>query len=206
MRRLLSLLTLVTLQTQAATLTLPETFTAVTVNDIEQPSHFFAKKTVLELAKGDHTIVIEYKDLFDGDDDHTTVRSKPIVLLFSLNEQEAANAKLSIKTLPLIEVEDAKAFVKKPKMTIVDQHNIEIVSVVESLTAFNSRRAFNAFEQTKASGRAKSRAVINKPISSCDVSNEQISLAQLKCVWSKSSKTDQEAFVHFILAQQYGVK
>lgn len=206
MRRLLSLLTLIALQTQAATLTLPETFTAVTVNDIEQPSHFFAKETVLELAQGNHTIIIEYKDLFDGDDDHTTVRSKPIVLLFSLSEQQAANAKLSLKTKPLLEVEDAKSFVKKPKITIVDQHNIEVKSIIESLTAFNSRRAFNAFEQNEERVQTKSRAVIKKPKSICDVSNEQVSLAQLKCVWSKSSKADQEAFVHFILAQQYGVE
>lgn len=196
--------------TKATVITIPENLIVESVNGVEQASSFFAKKTSIEVTKGDHILVLKYQDLFDGDDDHTTVRSKPFVVLFTLSSETDAKANIAVEMPMLDDVKTAKEFAKNPKVRLVGDDREEIASISESLLSFNAKEKFQQLPQSKKSHHQAVIKSKNRKTSSAmktsnhfDVSNQNVpQLEQLKSMWQQSSKAEQDAFVHYILAQQ----
>lgn len=210
---LFSLILLISVTVNASVITFPESIIVVSVNGVEQPSHFFAQQTTVELAEGDHILVLKYQDLFEGDDDHTNVKSKPFVLIFTLSQAQANNA-INVATPILDELKLAKSFAKSPEVSLMDENSNEINSINESLLSFNAK---SKFEQLTVPKTAKSNVVNNSTIvahmniaakKACngnEVENNS-QLEQLKCLWQTSNKAEQEAFIYYILEQQFILK
>ena len=213
---LFSLILLISVTVNASVITFPESIIVVSVNGVEQPSHFFAQQTTVELAEGDHILVLKYQDLFEGDDDHTKVKSKPFVLIFTLSQAQANNA-INVASTPILdELKLAKSFAKSPKVSLMDENSNEINSINESLLSFNAKSKFKQLTATKTHS-ANSKVVNNSAIvarmniaakkvcNNNEVENNS-QLEQLKCLWQTSNKAEQEAFIYYILEQQFILK
>lgn len=207
---LFTLILLISATVNASVITFPESIIVVSVNGVEQPSHFFAKQTTVELAEGDHILVLKYQDLFEGDDDHTKVKSKPFVLIFTLSKAQA-NSAINVATPILDELKLAKRFAKSPKVSLMDENSNEINSINESLLSFNAKSKFKQLTATKT---ANSKVANNNAIiasmntaakKACSGNEVEINsqLEQLKCLWQSSNKAEQEAFIFYILEQQF---
>lgn len=210
---LFSLILLISATVNASVITFPESIIVVSVNGVEQPSHFFAQQTIVELAEGDHILVLKYQDLFEGDDDHTNVKSKPFVLIFTLSQAQANNA-INVVTPILDELKLAKSFAKSPKVSLMDENSNEINSINESLLSFNAKSKFKQLTATKTANSkvvnnsaivARMNIAAKKVCNSNEVENNS-QLEQLKCLWQTSNKAEQEAFIYYILEQQFILK
>lgn len=206
---LFSLILLISVTVNASVITFPESIIVVSVNGVEQPSHFFAQQTTVELAEGDHILVLRYQDLFEGDDDHTNVKSKPFVLIFTLSQAQANNA-INVATPILDELKSAKSFAKSPKVSLMDENSNEINSINESLLSFNAKSKFKQLTAAKIANSkvvnnsasvARMKTAVKKACNSNEVDNNS-QLEQLKCLWQTSNKAEQEAFIYYILEQQ----
>lgn len=177
----------------AITLVVPEMFIVLNVNDEEQPSNFFAQQTQLTLENGEHVLVLKYQDLFDGDDDHTKVKSKPFVVTFTIPSQLPKQSMLTVESPLIDDVKQAKAFARKPMVTIVTDQGYALESQSQSVLRY---------QHQGKSKRAIDKNVVNRQISSCTPQKNNDNSSKLKCLWLSSSKEEQEAFVYFILSQR----
>jgi hypothetical protein len=198
-----SLIFLMSFYLNANVITFPENIIVISVNDVEQSSHFFARETKLDLAVGNHVLVLKYQDLFDGDDDHTKVKSKPFVVLFTLDASIATNELITAETPHLDELKQAKQFAKNPKIKLLTQSGREISSVNQSLLTFNAQGRF-----TPSISAVETRQIVNidtnikKVLPEACKTPKLSDFEQLKCLWKKTSKVEQQAFIYFILAEQ----
>lgn len=218
---LFSLVFLFSLTVKASVVSFPENLIVESINGIEQSGHFFAQETRIELAAGNHVLVLKYQDLFDGDDDHTKVRSKPFVVLFTLTSVQAKE-NITASTPSLDELSDAKRFAKNPKIKLVNASGKQISAINQSLLSFNAANKFQQLSNvnqakdahsansaskhtiianTDGSTRLKT-AVATPTLSNIACKENDSRLEQLKCLWNLSSQSEQEAFVYFVLAQQ----
>ena len=208
---------LVSFNINASIIIFPENIIVESVNGIEQERHFFARETQLDLPTGNHVIVVKYQDLFEGDDDHTKVKSKPFVLLFTLPESFSNSEKITAVLPKLDDLREAKTFAKNPKLTLLAESGEEISSINQSLIAFKAQGTFEQLANNTKSAALEHTIVANKPSSynasikhkvelSCnDKAQESINsskLERLKCLWQNASKGDQEAFIYYVLAKQ----
>lgn len=205
----LCLIFLMSLNVNASVLTLPENIIVISVDGVEQPSHFFARETRLDLPKGQHILVLKYQDLFDGDDDHTKVSSKPFVLLFTLTKNEA----ITVKPPILEELSAAKKFAKKPEVKLLNASGNEIASVSQSLIKFNAQGTLaqlanaSAEPAPRVDKKAEQHADLGAKVVFDNLCMNKgtkplAQLEQLKCLWKASNKAQQEAFIYFLLAEQ----
>ncbi|TLU68065.1 DUF2057 domain-containing protein [Thalassotalea litorea] len=113
-----SLFVLFSLATQAAQLTIPDTFEVLSVDGEEQSKSYFTKETTLDLASGKHAVQIQYREMFEHDteDHHETVRSAPFVLIFTVNGNDA----LQLNHPQQLGIEAARAYAKSPQVKLVD--------------------------------------------------------------------------------------
>jgi uncharacterized protein YccT (UPF0319 family) len=205
---------LMSFSVNASVIIFPENIIVVSVNGIEHSSSFFTRETQLDFPIGKHVVVLKYQDLFEGDDDHTKVKSKPFVVLFSLDESSASDDEISVVTPNLDELKQAKMFAKSPKIKLFAENGDEITTVNQSLIKFNAQGQFvklaNDTKSDILSDNVTANSQINhkrstRKVSCCNInqeSGEESDLERLKCLWKKTNKAEQEAFIYFVLAQQ----
>jgi uncharacterized protein YccT (UPF0319 family) len=203
-----------TLSVNAHVITFPENIIVVSVNGVEQPKHFFARETEHVFVTGNHVVVLKYQDLFEGDDDHTNVKSKPFVVLFTLNELLTMKEKITVVTPSLDELTQAKAFAKCPQVKLLTQRGDEIASVNQSLIKFNAQGKFVQLANNTKSAILSDNVTANSQINhkhsmrKASGSNkeqeagEESDLERLKCLWQKTNKAEQKAFIDYVLTQQ----
>ncbi len=214
---LLCLIFLMSFNVNASVIIFPENIIVVSVNGVEQSTTFFASETQLDFAAGSHVVVLKYQDLFEGDDDHTKVKSKPFVVLFTLNELLTRKEKITVVPPNLDDLKQAKAFAKRPKVKLLTESGDEIASVNQSLITFNAQGKFvqlaNNTKSTILSDNATANSQINHKDSLRRVScsnnelraGEVSNLERLKCLWQKANKVEQESFIDYVFAQQQAV-
>lgn len=190
---LLLLAVMFVVKAQAVTLVVPERFIVLSVNDEEQPSNFFAQQTQLTLEKGEYILLLKYQDLFDGDDDHTTVKSKPFVVTFTITDQLPKQTVLTVESQLIDDVKQAKVFARKPTVSIVTNHGYKLTSQSQSLLRY---------QYQDKSENVLNEKVNNTQANACDLQASSDNSEKLKCLWLRSSKEEQEAFVYFILSQR----
>ncbi|WP_085297163.1 DUF2057 family protein [Cognaticolwellia mytili] len=211
---LLFLICLMSFNVSANVIIFPENITVLSVNGIEQSSHFFARETQIEFSTGNQVVVLKYQDLFEGDDDHTKVKSKPFVVLFTLNELLNAKNKIMAVTPRIEELSQAKAFAKNPKVKLLMESGKEIASVNQSLIKFNAQGQFVKLTHNNKSAKLNESVIANSQTinkhnmlkEKCSDNRQQAhkvsSIERLKCLWNKANKAEKEAFLHYISAQQ----
>jgi len=82
---------------------------------------FLSQKTKFSLAKGEHAVVIKYKDVFEDLDfgEEELVESALFVAKFNSNDQDV----ITIKTPKIRNLKVAKHYVKMPEVIVTDSKN-----------------------------------------------------------------------------------
>ena len=213
---LLFLICLMSFNISANVIIFPENITVLSVNGIEQSNNFFARETQIEFSTGNQVVVLKYQDLFEGDDDHTNVKSKPFVVLFNLSESLNAKDRITVVTPNIEELSQAKAFAKNPKVKLLMGSGKEIASVNQSLIKFNAQGQFAKLAHNK-SAKLNDNVIANSQTSNkhnmlkekCPENGQQApdvsNIGRLKCLWNKANKAEKEAFIYYVLAEQQSV-
>lgn len=96
-----------------------DVFYVLKVDGKEFSTNFFASETNLQLSSGKHVILMEYKDIFEGEDDgHTKITSEPFLVIL-----EADNRDIIINKPLLEDIPAARKFSQNPKLQITDLKN-----------------------------------------------------------------------------------
>lgn len=214
---LLFLICLTSFNVSANDIIFPENITVLSVNGIEQSNNFFARETQIEFSTGNQVVVLKYQDLIEGDDDHTNVKSKPFVVLFTLSESLNAKDKIMVVTPSIEELSQAKAFAKNPIVKLLMGNGEEIASVNQSLIKFNAQGQFAKLAHNNQSAKLNDSVIANNQTSNmhnmfkekCPYNGQQAhnvsNIGRLKCLWNKASKAEKEAFIYYVLADQQSV-
>jgi uncharacterized protein YccT (UPF0319 family) len=225
---LLGILTLLSVNVSAAVLHVPETIIVSNIDGVERDESFFAEGAQIELTAGEHSITWLYQDFIEGDeDDHTKVKSELYVTFFTIKSE---SKELFIRTGELLELDEARAFSKNPEISIETIDSIAIKILTQSLFDVNSATKFkqlNDFTQSTSeeltqrtispssqNSNALGVELADKkqfpklPIThtNCQSEKKMTSIEMLKCVWNNASKSERDAFVYFVLAEQQAIK
>ncbi|QBY05812.1 DUF2057 domain-containing protein [Thalassotalea sp. HSM 43] len=179
----------------ATELVVPDTFSVLRVNGEEHSTSFFARESKVTLEPGQNVVVLKYSELFDDDmeDHHTTIRSKPFILLFSI----AGDEQLTFSYTKPIDSDSAKLFAKDPQVQLIDSQGKAIAMVNQSLASYEDevmRETMNRRQQiVKKSLQSEQAPVANQ---------SPQSLSMLKYWWQQASQQDKEAFLQYLEEQE----
>lgn len=114
---------------EAADLVIPKELNVLFVNGEKYGGSFFnTKNKKLKLPAGSQRIVLQYEHFFGDDEDYDRAKSEPFLLQLSLLQGE----KYLVKIPTMERYEQAKAFMVKPDVTVVEQSSGNVVSSVIS--------------------------------------------------------------------------
>lgn len=119
MRFCILLLTFIQFSCLAAVLVVPDNFRVLKVNNIEVKQSFFVNETTLKFKPGQHSITLQYSDMFESSfsDDHSKVLSEPFDVSFILTEEK----QLRFKAPELLDLDNAKQYAKAPSIKILNE-------------------------------------------------------------------------------------
>ncbi|WP_448548708.1 DUF2057 family protein [Thalassotalea fusca] len=174
-----------------AKLHLPENFRALSVNGEERNFSFFALSSSLELWVGTNVIELQYRELFDGDEDDTIkVSSRPFTIELMLTKDEDIFLKA-----PIFEQEDrAREYAKSPEFLMVDEKNkkVQFKRVLKTQTAVDKTLEKDLTEPAKVEEKQVEQVTVNS-------TNTQInSLTMLKHWWHQATPEQKQAFANYI--------
>lgn len=180
----------------SSTLTIPENFQLLKVNGQEYTSSLFAKEFQLELASGKHVLLLRYKEMFEDDDndDHTTIKSPPFLLMFDIYKEP-----LQIKSVRFIDDSAARAYAKKPTVVLENTLKVKVASKSMLLSEFeqNQYRAALTKVQTKQVELISTSTPESKQSSPPPMNLEQSSRASemLNYWWQQATVHEQQQFI-----------
>jgi len=193
---------------QAATLTVSDNLVIREVDDQSIEHSFLSKKSIFELKKGNHALIVRYKDVFEDLDfaQETVVESEDFVVTFIINDEQ----QLSLTTRAINNLASAQSFTRSPEVKLTDEHNkqlvINLVKVADYKLAKQVNIAVSALASTQIINKAHSSALSKsaeenspKQIASTTLkSNNTLtqvnSLAMLKYWWQNASEEEK---LHF---------
>lgn len=172
------------------TLTIPEEFNVLYVDDVKHANRFFTKGgAVLSLALGEHKIVVQYDNIFEKGDNFDRVKSEPLMLHFNVEDQ--GQYELIFKAPSTASA--AKKFVKKPQLEIISLGAKKPlrISVSKSL---QGKDYLAGFSQQKVS-------VDNKVnTSSGSLAKGSMAKEQLLYWWQQANELERQQFLEEIQA------
>jgi uncharacterized protein len=120
----------------ANTLIVPAQFEVLKVDGRNYDSSFFAQRQKIKLINGKHVALLKYKELFDDpeNDDHTTVKSEPFIVLFSM---QGSPLELVFKVNK--DEKEARSFAESPLVRIVDTRGNEVSSKTMLLADYEQK-------------------------------------------------------------------
>lgn len=185
--------------TIAAKIDIPNTISVLKVDNEPQTFSFFTRATSVELTEGQHVLLLQYKELFENDDedDHVTIKSEPFVLLL----ETEVNSSYVLTHEKFIELEYAREFAKNPQVNIINQHKEKIEIFTQNLIDFEARAIFNSMDnkliEVEEATKATSLQVINNKV----IENTQ-AYEMLKYWWQEASQKQKNKFIDDINATQ----
>ena len=194
----------------AKQLTFPEMYQVLKVNGEEHKSGFFESETELELGSGRHIIEYRYSEIFEDDDvdDHIKIKSEPFVLDITLGQ----DAK-TIKNPNNLDVAQAKAYAKQPKLTFVEKDGSkEMTHNIMSIKDYEQTRYQSLLDTTQAVKRNLPTAAVapaskqhvareqttNKSQAASKVAEQKVNsraLEMLNYWWQQASEQERAAFL-----------
>lgn len=181
----------------SATLTIPETFKLLKINNQNYQSSFFETETQVDLSFGRQVLLLRYQDIFDDydNDDHTKVSSEPFVVIFDMPPYD-----ITVRAPVLADEKEAKQFAQNPEFDFIRaSHNGELAkqsnlakAEVLWLTDFENK-------QYQAIQLAHSNTATQPLSAKQTLETEKLegvnALANLKFWWQQASKSQQQAFL-----------
>lgn len=180
------------------------------IDDEDMGLSFIGQKQVYDIKAGQHTLLVEYSDIFDVDsDNHEKVVSRPAKITFFAE----AGKRYQIQHAPQIRLNHAKAFAEKPDFWVVELPGLTRVRSTVELSRPRDFLKGLKFENTPTYEFA-SDAVTAAPAaeaapaiapSAVTVKGGQKStglsfphLKTLQSTWEKASPAEREAFRKWI--------
>jgi len=193
----------ITFNVNAAKLTVTDNLILRDIDDKAVDQGFFSTKQTIELAQGQHTLVIKYKDVFEDLDmgEEVLVKSDYFVVKFEVKNQQA----LFLSTTKINNLTQAERFVRTPELTLLDEHKQTLVLALETLSDYELSK-----QVTKVVTTLSAPLVVTSPKSQITsttkgaqdfnqkVINEVDAVPMLKFWWNKASREEKENFVEFI--------
>ncbi|WDE07637.1 DUF2057 domain-containing protein [Thalassomonas viridans] len=177
----------------AGNLQLPKEITVVSINGQPYQNSFFASDSDIQLAPGQQLLVLEYKDIFENyeDDDHTTIRSEPFVVIFNVGEQD----KLKLKLPEIAGEQQARDFANKFNVSFLDASNREHPVFIQDLMKYK------AGLMTTHPVLQSTPVIAGKP-AEAELEQDENALNQLKHWWQLASEKQKRHFMQYLLLQQ----
>jgi len=181
----------------SATLTIPENLQLLKVNGQEYSTSLFERKVQLDLAAGEHVLLLRYKEMYEDDDndDHTTIKSSPFLLMFDI-----ANEPLRITPISFPEESAARAFAKKPTVTLENMLAVKVASKSLLLSDFEQHqyKAALALKQNILAATQSEKSAHLTPKHSAqkaDVIKNSRAIEMLNYWWQQASEHEQQQFI-----------
>lgn len=197
----------------ANTLIVPAQFDVLKVDGKNYDSSFFSVNQKIKLINGKHAVLLKYKELFDDpeNDDHTTVKSEPFIVMFSMQ-----GSPLELLSKVNKDEEEARGFAENPLVRIVDSRGKEVGSKTMLLADYEQKQFQVALlTQSQESGNSvESRSNINDqdnspskkltipantsttiPSSAAGSSEPTPALEMLLYWWQQASEQQKQAFL-----------
>jgi len=117
----------------------PSTISVLKVNGVKFSSPFFPKEQTLSLKPGNNTLILQYEELFEDyeNDDHSTVRSAPFIVMF--NNKEKQEVRLSHQLFS--DEKLARAFSEQPTVKLLTYDNQLLPVNIQNLESYLAQRA-----------------------------------------------------------------
>jgi uncharacterized protein YccT (UPF0319 family) len=193
----------ITFKTNAATLTLTDNLVLRDIDDKAVEHGFLSKKQSIKLSKGNHTLVVKYKDVFEDIDfaEERLVKSDYFVVKFVVSNQDT----LTLSTIIIRDLDAAERFSKKPELILLDEDKQEVALALETLDNYKLAKQVTQVVTTLSATDIAAQG-INKTAISSDVeqnfNNKVIdkvdAVPMLKYWWKKADQNEKDNFIRFI--------
>ncbi len=204
------LVTLFSSHVLAVKLIIPEEFVVERLNGEEFMPSLFTSETVLDVSSGQNVLVLKYAQMFEDDmeDHHTTIRSNPFILIFSVGKEQ----RIEVQFPEQLDTNSASDFAKKPKVVLVDENGTSLAVMNQSLSQFNDQVMKQSLTKQQALINAKTINNASTDAGAFAQKNDQPSvdnatspkngagpnnIDMLKYWWLKASASEKAAFLQF---------
>jgi len=173
------------------------------IDDKAVEQGFLSTKQTVELAHGQHTLVIKYKDVFEDLDmgEERLVKSDYFVVKFNVKNQQT----LFLSTIKITDLAQAERFVRTPELTLHDEDKRTLVLDLETLSDYELSKQVTKVVTTLSAPVVvtKSNSQITNMTKDTQDFNQKVidevdAVPMLKFWWNKASQGEKEDFVDFI--------
>lgn len=190
----------------ASEIKIPANIKVLQVNDRQYSASIFDRSSTHALNIGHNRLHLQFKELVEDveNDDHTTIYSKPFVVLLTLE-----SSKHLTLLVPTFEHEkQVRAYAKKPTIAVVDEKQAHVEFSLSHLNSFqvqqgakqvlndkqNTLHTLNV-EQTIPDDNQKQTDHIIQYSDSVHYSNDNMPLEMLRYWWQKASNRQKSEFI-----------
>lgn len=134
---------------EAVTLKVSENLIVSEVNDQDVDNGFIGKqKSTFKLDKGNHAIIVKYKDVFEDLDfaEDRVVESQEFVVKFKITNQQ----QLKLSTTKIKNLASAEAFAKSPQLNLTDRSHNQLPLSLEKVEDYKLAKQVDAAVNTLA--------------------------------------------------------
>ncbi|MCP4988453.1 MAG: DUF2057 domain-containing protein [Colwellia sp.] len=197
------LLFILAFNANASELTLSDNLVLRDVNDKPVEHSIFQKKQKLTLGSGNHTLVVQYKDVFEDLDmgEEKLVKSDYFVVKFLLESQQ----KLILSTIKIRDLAAAERFARQPELTLLDENKQGVVLLLEKLSDYELAKKVTQVVSTLSApvDNVSTKAKVMKDdkddkIFNDNVINQVDTMPMLKYWWKKASTEERASFLQFV--------
>lgn len=198
-----------TFKTSAVELKVSDDLVIRDIDDKALAHSFLSTKKTINLTQGKHTLVLKYKDVFEDLDfaEERLITSDYFVVKFNIVNQK----KLTLSTRNIHDLAAAERFVKSPELTLLDEHQQELILTLEKLSDYElakqvTKVVSNLSVPTQVSNNENKEANKTQQTFNNKVIEKVDAMPMLKYWWKKASKDEKEDFLHFISESKNTIK
>ena len=196
-----SSLSTISTQALAATVNVSDNLVVSAVNDKRIENSFLHNKSSFELNRGDHALILRYKDVFEDLEfnEERRVESQDFVVKFTITDQE----QLELSTVKIKDLAAAEKFKRAPELQLKDGHDNQLSLSLEEVSDYKlakqvdiavSALATNKTIQTQGSAVPAATVLSGKQTGTSIRIN---SLNMLKYWWQNASTDEKQRFKQF---------
>ncbi|MDX2370553.1 MAG: DUF2057 family protein [Colwellia sp.] len=198
-----SSLSAISTQLFAATVSVSENLIVSEVNDKTIDNGFIGSKSVFELSRGNHALIVRYKDVFEDLDfaEERRVESQDFVVKFAITDQ----AQLKLSTIKIKNLAEAETFIKSPKLKLKDGRDNQLDLSLEQVSDYKLAKQVDLVVNSLASKQIIQTNSSALPTASTPKSKNTFlqvnSLTMLKYWWQNASNEEKQRFKQFTNAK-----
>lgn len=132
------LLGVLSISASATQLTISDNLMVKAMDGKKVETSFFDKNTKIDLSAGEHLLILKYEDIFENleisFDTYETIKSDNFIVKFTVADQN----RLKLSTPKIKNLAAAQAFIKAPKVILVDENNAALPLSYKSFARYQA--------------------------------------------------------------------